>query len=73
MSSTAIRHDDFDNLVVSELETLWEGEQCLGRLYPQLQRKPQLRELFLRQLSTLQQRAEHLQTVLTAANRPAKG
>jgi hypothetical protein len=73
MSSTAIRHDNFDNLVVSELETLWKGEQRLGRLYPQLQRKPQLRELFLRQLSTLQQRAEHLQTVLKAGRRPVKG
>ena len=27
MSSTAIRHDDFDNLVVSALETLWEAQR----------------------------------------------
>lgn len=72
MSSTAIRHDDFDTRVVAQLKTLWEGEQCLGRLYPQLQRKPQLRELFLRQLANLQQRTERLQNVLKSARRPAK-
>lgn len=73
MSSTAIRHDDFDNLVVGALETLWESEQSLGRLFPQLQKKPQLRQMFLRELSNLQQRAEHLQTVLKAPRRHAQG
>jgi len=46
MTSTAIRHDDFDALVVAELKILWEGEQRLGRLYPQLRKKPQLHERF---------------------------
>ncbi len=73
MSSTPIRHGDFDARVVAQLQTLWEGEQCLGRLYPQLRKKPQLRELFLCQLANLQQRAERLQAVLKAARRPAKG
>ena len=72
MSSTAFRHDDFDAQVVSELQTLWEGEQCLGRLYPQLRKKPQLRELFLRELADVQQRAEHLQAVLKAPRRTAR-
>jgi hypothetical protein len=73
MSSAAICHDDFDVQVVSELQTLWEGEQCLGRLFPQLRKKPQLRELFLRELANVQQRAEHLQAVLNAPARPRKG
>jgi hypothetical protein len=72
MSSAAIRHDDFDAQVVSELQTLWEGEQSLGRLYPQLRKKPQLRELFLRELANVQQRAEHLQAVLKAPKRLAR-
>jgi len=72
MSSAAIRHDDFDDQVVSELQTLWEGEQSLGRLYPQLRKKPQLRELFLRELANVQQLAEHLQAVLKAPKRPAR-
>ena len=72
MSSAAIRHDDFDDQVVSELQTLWEGEQSLGRLYLQLRKKPQLRELFLRELANVQQRAEHLQAVLKAPKRPAR-
>jgi hypothetical protein len=73
MSSTAIRHGDFDAQVVSELQSLWEGEQCLGRLYPQLRKRPQLRELSLRELANVQQRAEHLLAVLKAAWRPARG
>jgi hypothetical protein len=54
MSTTAIRHDNFDAVVVSELETLWKGEKCLGRLYPQLRKKPQLRERFSRELANVQ-------------------
>jgi hypothetical protein len=73
MSSTAIRHDDFDTHVVAQLKTLWEAEQCLGRLYPQLQKKPQLRALFLRELAILRQRAEHLQAVLKGAKAASKG
>jgi len=73
MNSTAVRHDDFDTRVVAQLQSLWEGERCLGRLYPQLRKKPHLRELFLRQLANLQQRTERLQNVLRAARRPAKG
>lgn len=72
MSSTPIRHDDFDALVVSELETLWEGERRLGRLYPQLQTKPQLRELFLREMTNVQERAKRRQAVLKAAKEPAR-
>jgi hypothetical protein len=72
MSSAATRHDDFDAQVVFELQTLWEGEECLGRLYPQLREKPQLRELFLRELTEVQQRAERLHAVLKAPKRRAR-
>jgi hypothetical protein len=72
MTSAAIRHNDFDALVVSELKMLWEGEQCLGRLYPQLRRKPQLRQRFLRELANVQQRAADLQAVLKGAKRAVR-
>jgi hypothetical protein len=73
MTSAAIRHDDFDALVVSELKILWEGEQRLGYLYPQLRKKPQLRERFLRNLANVQQRAADLLAVLKLAQRPVRG
>jgi hypothetical protein len=73
MTHAAIRHDDFDALVVSELKLLWEGERCLGRLYPQLRRRPQLRQRFLRELANVQQRTIDLQNVLKAAKRPVRG
>jgi len=64
MNSTAIREDDFDAILVSELETLRQGEKRLQRLYPKLRKKPQLRESFLRELAEVQQRAERLHAVL---------
>jgi hypothetical protein len=65
MTKTGIRQDDFDAILVSELETLWKGEKRLRRMYPRLQRKPQLLELFLCELAQLQQRAERLTAVLS--------
>jgi hypothetical protein len=73
MTSAAMRHDDFDILVFSELKMLWEGEQRLGHLYPQLRKKPQLRERFLRELANVQQRVADLQAVLKLAQRPVRG
>jgi hypothetical protein len=65
VSSTAIRQDDFDTLLVSELETLLDGEHRLKRLYSELRKKPQLREVFLGELAAVQCRAERLHAVLS--------
>ncbi len=62
--STPTRQDDFDAVLVAELEALRSGEQRLRRLYPQLQGCPQLRESFLRDLAAIQQRADRLDAVL---------
>jgi hypothetical protein len=64
VSTTAIRRDDFEAIVVSELETLLEGEHRLKRLYSQLRKRPHLRELFLEELAAVQCRAERLYSVL---------
>jgi hypothetical protein len=64
VSSTAVRRDDFDTLLISELETLLKGEQRLKRLYSQLRKRPHLRELFLGELAAVQCRAERLHAVL---------
>jgi hypothetical protein len=57
-SSPAIRLDDFEAIIVSALESLWNNEQCLGRLYPQLRKRPQLREL-----PNVKRRSERLQVL----------
>jgi hypothetical protein len=64
VSTTAIRRDDFDAILVSELETLLEGERRLKRLYSRLRKKPHLRESFLGELAAVQCRAERLYAVL---------
>lgn len=64
MSSTAIRPDDFDAILVSELETVRESEKRLKRLYSRLRKKPELRQVFLCELAKVQQRAERLHAVL---------
>jgi hypothetical protein len=64
VSRTAIRRDDFDTILVSELETLLEGERRLKDLYSQLRKRPHLRELFLGELAAVQCRAERLHAVL---------
>ena len=64
MNTTSRQQNDFDAILVAELETLREGETRLKRLYPQLRQKPQLRESFLRELAAVQQRAERLHAVL---------
>jgi len=65
MTSTAIRQDDFDAILVSELETLREGEKRLRHIYPRLRKKPQLREAFLCELFELQERARRLEAVVS--------
>ncbi len=61
---TANRHDDFETMVVSELETLREGERRLSRLYSQLPVKPHLKEFFLCKLAEVHKRTERLDAVL---------
>lgn len=56
--------DDFDAVLVAELETLRNGEKHLQRLYPQLRYRPELRDTFLRTLSEMRQRADRLNAVL---------
>jgi len=65
MNATAVRQDDFDTVLLSELKILRESEKHLERLYRQLQRKPHLRESFLCELSEVQLRTERLNAVLT--------
>ncbi len=64
MNSTAIAQADFDTILVSELEMLREGEERLKRLYPQLPKKPHLRDFFLSELSAVKQRAQRLHAIL---------
>jgi hypothetical protein len=64
MNSTAIAQPDFDSILVSELEILHEGEERLKRLYPQLPKKPHLRDFFLSELSVVKQRAQRLHAIL---------
>jgi len=64
LNNTTIRPDDFDAILLSELEAVRQGEQRLRRLYPRLGRRPQLREFFLSELSEVQQRARRLHAVL---------
>lgn len=56
--------DDFDAILIAELETLRNGEKQLQRLYPQLRNRPELRDSFLRTLFEVRQRAERLNAVL---------
>jgi len=64
MNTTAIAQPDFDTILVSELEMLRAGEERLKRLYPQLSKKPKLRDLFLSELSAVKQRAQRLHAIL---------
>jgi hypothetical protein len=56
--------NDFDHMLVAELEKLRTGEQNLRRLFPKLRSQPQLRDCFLLQLSEIRQRADRLNAVL---------
>jgi len=64
MTGTAVRQDDFDTLLLFELETLRASEKHLERLFKKLRKKPYLQETFLSELSDVQQRAEPLYAVL---------
>jgi hypothetical protein len=57
--------NNFDAIVVAEIQILRSGEQRLERLYSDLESKPQLRDDFLRELAELQMRADRLDAVLS--------
>ena len=65
-------NNNFDAIVVAEIQILRSGEQRLQRLYSDLQSKPQLREDFLRELAELQLRADRLDAVLSPAGSDTK-
>jgi len=57
--------NNFDAVVVAELQILRSGERRLEQLYSDLESKPQLRNDFLRELAELQMRADRLDAVLS--------
>lgn len=58
-------NNNFDAVVVAEIQILRSGERRLERLYSDLESKPQLRDDFLRELAELQMRADRLDAVLS--------
>jgi len=56
--------DEFENVLMAELEELRRSEKALQKMYPRLKSRPQLRTIFLRQLAEMQQRAQRLDAVL---------
>jgi hypothetical protein len=56
--------DEFENVLIAELEELRKSEKALQKMYPRLRSKPQLRTHFLRQLADMQHRAHRLDAVL---------
>jgi len=57
--------NNFDAVVVAEIQILRSGERRLEQLYSDLESKPQLRNDFLRELAELQMRADRLDAVLS--------
>jgi len=57
--------NNFEAVVVAEIQILRSGERRLERLYSDLESKPQLRDDFLRELAELQMRADRLDAVLS--------
>lgn len=64
MLPTSSENNFFEAVVIGELQLLRSGEQRLERLYSDLEKKPQLRSRFLRELALLQLRAERLDAAL---------
>jgi len=57
--------DEFENVLLAELQELRRTEKALQKMYPRLKSKPQLRTRFLQQLADMQQRAYRLDAVLS--------
>jgi ferritin-like metal-binding protein YciE len=60
----SLRQDEFENVVLAELQELRKTEKALQEMYPRLKTKPQLRNTFMQQLADMQQRAYRLDAVL---------
>jgi ferritin-like metal-binding protein YciE len=58
------QQDEFESVLVAELEELRKSEKALQKMYPRLKARPQLRTRFLQQLAEMQQRAYRLDAVL---------
>ena len=56
--------EEFESVLMAELEELRRSEKALQKMYPRLKSKPQLRTQFLQQLADMQQRAYRLDAVL---------
>jgi len=56
--------EEFESVLIAELEELRKSEKALQKMYPRLKSKPQLRVHFLKQLADMQQRAQRLDAVL---------
>ena len=62
VKSTA--QDEFESVLLAELQELRRTEKALQEMYPRLKSKPQLRTRFLQQLADMQQRTCRLDAVL---------
>jgi ferritin-like metal-binding protein YciE len=56
--------EEFENILLAELQELRRTEKSLEEMYPRLKSKPQLRTRFLEQLADMQERAYRLDAVL---------
>jgi ferritin-like metal-binding protein YciE len=56
--------DEFESVLLAELQELHKSEKALQKMYPRLRTKPQLRPRFLEMLDEMQQRAYRLDAVL---------
>jgi len=61
---STLSQDEFESVLLSELQELRRTEITLQKMYPRLKSKPQLRIRFLQQLADMQQRAYRLDAVL---------
>jgi ferritin-like metal-binding protein YciE len=61
--ATAVQ-EEFESVLIAELEELRKSEKALQKMYPRLKSKPQLRVHFLQQLADMQLRAQRLDAVL---------
>jgi ferritin-like metal-binding protein YciE len=65
MSTVELKlQDEFEGVLLAELEELRKSEKALQKMYPRLRTKPQLRPRFLALLAETQQRAYRLDGVL---------
>jgi len=56
--------DEFESVLLAELQELRRTEKALQKMYPRLKSRPQLRTRFMQQLADMQQRTYRLDAVL---------